>query len=86
MRPTSFAVFGVHLQTVQSFPKAALDGATHSLRLIGPTASTVLKFKLKKTLAGIGLRMAGLTSEENYFPGTIFSSASDKLFTIFLGC
>ena len=38
MRSTSFAVFGGRLQTVQSFPKAALDGATHSLRFIGPTA------------------------------------------------
>ena len=38
MQPTSFAVFGGRLQTVQSFPKAALDAATHWLHFIGPTA------------------------------------------------
>ena len=38
MLPTSFAVFGGRLQTVQSFPKAAVDGATHCLHFIGPTA------------------------------------------------
>ena len=37
MRPTSFAVFCGCLQTVQSFPKAALDGATHTLNFIGHT-------------------------------------------------
>ena len=38
MRSTSFAVYGGRFQIMQSFPKAALDGATHSLRFIGPTA------------------------------------------------
>ena len=38
LRPTSFAVFSGGLQAVQSFSKAALDGDTHTLRILGPTA------------------------------------------------
>ena len=41
MMPASFAVFGgclqFYMRGTESFPKAALDGVTHSLRFIGPT-------------------------------------------------